>query len=276
MRKFLHIMPVISLLFLMTACSQITSKTPKAEEKNMTASFIFNRSIEKLKNINSFHSEMKLTQKADTNPTVSKETISTSSMDVNIEPFAVFQDMKRTETVGEQSSTFSSKVYWTKAGLFYFDQNQSKWFKVQKEIADQFISIPENQKNLSLQLEQLKAHVDDMKVTENDTHYTLSLTSEKQSLDPFLKDFLTSTFPTGPKKIDNEMLKLFSFEDVVLDIQFDKQSFLPTKIFISLNIIHKGAKAKIYQEIESTYSEFNKVLSIEVPDNILNHAIKLQ
>lgn len=144
--------------------------------------------------------------------------------------------------------------------------------KLPSELSSQILQMSEGQTNPSEQLNQLKQFVDDFEFKQDEKSYILTLKASGEKFDQFLKDNVKATMP--PDMQDEAAMSDVTFNQVDYELFIDKETFYLTALNMvtDMDTDVNGQKMNMNLDMKSTYSNYNKVESIEVPKEALENA----
>ncbi|MBL4950833.1 hypothetical protein JK635_01060 [Neobacillus sp. YIM B02564] len=283
MKKFAISLLSFLLLFSLAACSQkadpVDSKTK--EKESLTLEEVFTKTTTASKSLKSVHSDMELKQTMSVPDQQSPMDIqSTISVDMVLNPMAMHQNMKMNVTGGDDSienQAMNTESYLAKEGFFFKDPTSKQWMQMPGELSKQVLQMPQQQANPVEQLKQLQQFVDDFSFKQNDTQYILKLKASGEKFNQFLKENTEKLLPDALKQ-NADVLQNIKFKNVDYEIFIDKKTFniavLNTNQEMEMAI--QGQKLNLKQEMKSTYSNYNKLGEIKVPQEVLDNAKKVQ
>jgi len=270
----------IVLLLSLAACGQQTadpvdSKTKKKTE--LTLAEVFSKTTEASKELKSVHSDMELNQTM--NVPGQDETMdihSNIAVDMVLNPMTMYEKMKMSMKGGDESlqdQAMDVEAYLAKEGFFFYDPTTKQWLKMPEELSSQILQMPEQQVNPAEQLKQLQQFTDDFSFKQNDTHYILNLKASGEKFDKFLKDNAKQLMPDALKE-SAAALDDIHFKNVNYEIFIDKKTFNITALNMNqeMEMNVEGQKLSLKQKMKGTYSDYNKINEIKVPQEVLDNA----
>ncbi|MGD7022394.1 DUF6612 family protein [Rossellomorea vietnamensis] len=285
MKKFSKVLATAALALSLGACSMTASPEDDAKNKSdLTLKEVFTNSQKADSELSSVHMDMELTQvshdESAEEGTMNMST--TSSTDLVMDPMTMYQtssvNMKMDELDGSELPLAQVEMYLTEQEIYMKDNIQNEWTTVPNEMADllkdaalQESSLPENQ------LKQLEPYLDDFTFKQDDDNFILQLSLEEEKADQLLKegmalmgDELQSSFQGAMEDI--------SLSKMDLKMWIDKESFHTVKMDITqkIEMTQDGKKVKVDQTMNSGFSKFNEIDSIEVPAEVTESAVEME
>lgn len=284
MKKALTVILGAMLILMLAACNQTAEpveneeenkqaategkgKANEEKESDFTLEEVFKKTEEVNKDIKSFESRIKMKQVVDA-AGEKQEINSDIEMEYITEPVALHQKMTM-ELDGEKQEI---DAYLTKEGFYMYEPTQKMWIKLPEEFSGQILQMSEGQTNPSDQLEQLKDFVDEFEFKQDDKNYILTLKASGEKFDQFFKDNVKKTLP--PEMQAEQLMSDMKFNKVEYELYIDKETFYLN----ALNMITDtdteidGQKMNMLLDMQSTYSNYNKVETIEIPQEALENA----
>ncbi|MBM7716590.1 outer membrane lipoprotein-sorting protein [Bacillus thermophilus] len=274
MKKALTIILGAMLMLVVSACNQTAEPVEKdgktettKKEQDLTLEEVYKKVEEANKDIKSFESNITMNQKVDAGGE-KQEIKSDMAMEFIMEPMTLHQKM--TMSIGEEKQELDA--YLTKDGFYVYEPNQKTWLKLPSELSSQILQMSEGQTNPSEQLNQLKQFVDDFEFKQDEKSYILTLKASGEKFDQFLKDNVKATMP--PDMQDEAAMSDVTFNQVDYELFIDKETFYLTALNMvtDMDTDVNGQKMNMNLDMKSTYSNYNKVESIEVPKEALENA----
>ncbi|OOP69701.1 hypothetical protein BWZ43_03890, partial [Heyndrickxia oleronia] len=112
---------------------------------------------------------------------------------------------------------------------------------------------------------------------QDDAQYNISLKDSGDKFDQFLKDNAKQLMPDQLKE-NEELFNNLKFKNVEYEIFIDKKTFDITKLNMTqeLEMAIEDQKMTMKQEMKSTYTDYNKIKEIKVPQEVLDNAQKIE
>lgn len=282
MYKWMNLVGVCILLILLTACSQPatpTKETSKESTSDLTLQNVFTQSLAQSEKLDSLSASIDMTQVVEIPAQkISMETSSKMDMDMIVEPLSLHQEgttsmnMLGEETLGAPAE-MKIESYLSDQGFFMFDSMSSQWLKLPKDMYEQIMSMSKNQADPSQQLKDLESFMDDFTFEQDEHSYILKLAASGDEFNTLMQKQLADTMPDMMVE-EQELLENMNVEKVNFEIFIDKQTFniLTLNMVIDMTMAVEGENMRITQDIKSSYSKFNEVKSIEIPQDVINQA----
>ncbi|QHE53334.1 DUF6612 family protein [Pontibacillus sp. HMF3514] len=255
MKRFITMaVSAIALILALAGCS--------GEEKSLQD--IYNNAIEASNELNSYQMDMNMDMDMSMPGIPAQKTTITTKGKVVIDPMALHQTM---EIMGQ-----SVEMYYTENGMYMQQPGTDQWVKAPKSMMDQLTQMSQAQQKPGEQLEQLKKYVEDFNLEEKENSFVLSVSSSEDKMKGFVKEMLKQNLPNNA--INDDVLKNISIKKLDYKFTVNKDNYYPKALDLSmdLEIEQNGEKSIIKEKIHATYSKYNEIEEITVPEEVKNNA----
>lgn len=173
----------------------------------------------------------------------------------------------------DQLDEMKIESYMTDQGFFMFDSMSEKWTKLPTDMYEQIMSMSQNQADPSQQLKDLEMFLEDFTFEQTDSEYVLKLSASGEKFNKLIQKQLADTMPDMMVE-EQELLKNMNVEKVNYEIFIDKKTFNTTELnmVMDMTMAVEGEEMKLSQDMKSTFSNYNDVEPIKVPQEILDSA----
>ncbi|UOR11861.1 DUF6612 family protein [Halobacillus amylolyticus] len=259
---------IISLLFIMlvsAACS--SAEGEKAKE-------VFAKSSEASKSLDSLAMSINMTQNISLQSP--KGTDTTGSMPMNMPIKTTIDSKMQMDPIAfhQTIEIFGQTVeqYYSDRGMYMSQPGKDGWFKAPKEIVEQLNQVSAAQQTPAKQLETLQEYVDEFNLEEKEDSYILSFSSKGEDVQKLIKKTMTESMPK--ELLPEDLLKGLTVEKASYTLTINKDTYYPEAIESAMDFTMEmdGEKASISQEMSGTYSKFNEVGEITIPQEVIDHA----
>lgn len=282
MNKWINLVGILLLILVLAACNQSAAPTKETSKENtseLTLQDVFTQSLAQSEKLDSLSASIDMTQVVEIpGQEISMETTSKMDMDMIVEPLSLHQkgttsmNMLGEETLGAPSE-MQIESYLTDQGFFMYDSMSTQWLKLPEDMYEQIMSMSQNQADPSQQLKDLESFMDDFTFEQDEHTYGLKLTASGDEFNTLMQKQLAETMPDMMVE-EQELLQNMDVEKVNFEILIDKETFniLTVNMVIDMTMEVEGESMRITQDIKSNYSKFNEVLSIQIPQDVINQA----
>jgi len=263
----------LTLLFTMilSACGQTASKN---ETKDLSLQEVFDKSMNASdKELKSFSADMKMKQKMKSSVLNEEMNMSMDmKMDYIADPISWYQLLEM--TLAGTGESINMESYLTKDGFYFFDEMSGQWMKFPSEMAEQMTQLPQDQSNPTDQFEQLKPFLDEFSMVQEGDNYVLKMDGSGDKFSELITEMILGSLGTDATQEEKDIFNQLSIKKLSYTIHINKETFFPTYISMVMesSFTVDGESITMQQELEGTYSNYNNVKSIDIPEEVLNNA----
>lgn len=187
------------------------------------------------------------------------------------EPLAMYQNIEM--DMGELGKQ-NVEQYITKDGV-YSKQNDT-WMKLPDEMRDQLMQTAEQSANPEAQLEQFKSIASDAKITEEGDEYLMSADLSGDGVKDLAKSLMSQS--GGQNEQTAALLDQMELKNIKISYSVNKETYLPNKtdIEMAMDMEVEGQKVSLDMKMGSTFSKYDEISSIEVPQEAIDNAQTVQ
>ena len=272
-------------VFSLVACGD--SATPingAAEKSELTLEQVFNNTMERQESLQSVKANMTMEQ--ETAMTIEGEEVQmTSSTNIEMshttKPMALFADGTMSMTIAGEDEAFNMplKMYLTEADGFYMNDMMSNgWVKFPEDMYEDLLSQMGANTDAQEQLQQLKPFLKDFKFEQTDGEYILTLNANGEKFSEMILEQVTGTLGQQLGEEDLSAFDGMKIEDAKYIITIDKETFDMEKIAMDfvMTVDVEGVLAKVNTSSTITYSNFNAIDPITIPQDVINTAVDFE
>ncbi|SDK08876.1 DUF6612 family protein [Sediminibacillus albus] len=190
---------------------------------------------------------------------------STITSQIQMEPMAFYQTM---ESMGQ-----TIEMYYADQNLFVKDPEQNKWIKGPEDLVGQLNNLSgQEQQNPAKQLKELEQYTEEFSLEETEDAYLLSLSANGDEFKDLLKAELGSTIPKD--QLTEDMVESISINKLDYAFTISKDNYYPQAMTMDmdLDVDENGVTTNIVQTFDATYSKFNQLDEIKVPQEAIDSA----
>ncbi|MDZ5782579.1 DUF6612 family protein [Marinococcus luteus] len=246
-----------------------------AQGEEMNAGDVLQQSNETMAELDSYSATTEISQEI-TNAAGEGETIrnsSTSEQDITMDPFALHQTTNTVDPVsGEEVST---EMYWTEDG-YYIEMPDGSWTMMP---GDMMGGMEEMTTNPGMHMGASESFADEMDVEETENSYVLTYEGSGEEIEEAASKMMQSDMGSG--MADEEMMEetwsMIDIQDVSMSLTVDKDTHYMTASTINLDASYEMEEITTDMNLtaDSTYSNFNSVGDITVPEEVMNEAVPM-
>lgn len=270
MKKIFQLTAAVAMAFTLAGCSD-----------TQTAQQIFDNTMERQKELTSasatmdVQQTMKISMDGETGEIV---TSTKGTVDMVLSPLAMAMDANvSTELMGEPME-LPVKMYINEAqGLYMQDPTSSTWMKLPNEQLDTLLASTDVEVNQTAQLEQLQEFVEDFTMEETDASYVLTLNLDDEKFNSLVKEQAAGALGDSGTEADNAALESIQISDGLYKLTIDKKTYDLTNIVMDffMTMAVEGETMEMDTNSNITYTEFNHLQSIDIPQDIIDSAVDM-
>ncbi|MET4561787.1 hypothetical protein ABIA69_002957 [Lysinibacillus parviboronicapiens] len=285
MKKIFKVLGVGAFALVLAACN--TSATPTKDTtktSSLTLEQVYDKAVDRQTDIKSMSANMEMNQVTKIGAGEESMEVAIDSkmeMDVITDPLAMHLSgsMTMPDMFGEgtEKSEMPIEMYMKQdQGFFMKDTASDNWFKLPNEQFDDILEQTASSADAKEQLQQLKKYIDDFTFEQNDDTYVLTLEAKGDRF----KDLIDSQVNDSMKELglEENPLDNLTIDQVNYVLYIDKETFDTTKMDMNFDFKMKVEGEELAMTTKSvvTYSEFNHLKTIDIPQNIIDNATEPQ
>ncbi|WP_225340387.1 DUF6612 family protein [Lysinibacillus capsici] len=285
MKKIFKVLAVGTLALTLAACNSSATPTKDTTNKSkLTLEQVYDKAVERQADIQSASAKMDMTQvtKVGSGEEAMEFSIdSKMEMDIIVDPLAMHlsgsMTMPDMMNEGEETMDMPIEMYMKKdAGLFMKDSTTDSWLKLPNEDFDAILDQTAASADAKEQLEQLKKFIKDFTFEQTDDEYVLTLNAKGDKF----KELIDSEINKSIQEMgleENPMDQL-SIEKINYVLHIDKETFDTNKMDMNfdLKMAVEGDELLMNTKSVVTYTEFNHLKTIDIPQSIIDNAQTIQ
>ena len=271
-------------VFSLAACGDSATPTDGTTEKSdLTLEQVYNKALERQEGLQSVKASMEMEQEMAM--TVDGEEVKMTSssnveMSITTNPLALFLDGTTSMTMAGEEESFSMplSMYLTETDGFYMnDMMSGGWVKLPDEMYEDLLAQVGASADTQEQLQQMEPFLEDLKFSQTDGEYILTLNANGEKFNEMILEQVTGTLGQQLGEEEQSVMDGMKIEDAKYIITIDKETFDMTKIVMDfvMTIDVEGVLAKVNTLSTMTYSNFNSVDTITIPQDVLDTAIDM-
>ncbi|MEY2372211.1 MULTISPECIES: DUF6612 family protein [Lysinibacillus] len=285
MKKIFKVLAVGTLALTLAACNSSATPTKDTTNKSkLTLEQVYDKAVNRQADIQSASAKMDMTQvtKVGSGEEAMEFSIdSKMEMDIIVDPLAMHLSgsMTMPDMMNESEETMDMPIemYMKKdAGLFMKDSTTDSWLKLPDENFDAILDQTAASADAKEQLEQLKKFIKDFTFEQTDDEYVLTLDAKGDKF----KELIDSEINKSIQEMgleENPMDQL-SIEKINYVLHIDKETFDTNKMDMNfdLKMAVEGDELLMNTKSVVTYTEFNHLKTIDIPQSIIDNAQTIQ
>ncbi|WP_312124319.1 DUF6612 family protein [Lysinibacillus boronitolerans] len=285
MKKIFKVLAVGTLALTLAACNSSATPTKDTTNKSkLTLEQVYDKAVDRQADIQSASAKMDMTQvtKVGSGEEAMEFSIdSKMEMDIIVDPLAMHlsgsMTMPDMMNEGDKTMDMPIEMYMKKdAGLFMKDSTTDSWLKLPDENFDAILDQTAASADAKEQLEQLKKFIKDFTFEQTDDEYVLTLDAKGDKF----KELIDSEINKSMQEMgleENPMDQL-SIEKINYVLHIDKETFDTNKMDMNfdLKMAVEGDELLMNTKSVVTYTEFNHLKTIDIPQSIIDNAQTFQ
>lgn len=285
MKKIFKVLAVGTLALTLAACNSSATPTKDTTNKSkLTLEQVYDKAVDRQADIQSASAKMDMTQvtKVESGEEAMEFSIdSKMEMDIIVDPLAMHlsgsMTMPDMMNEGKETMDMPIEMYMKKdAGLFMKDSTTDSWLKLPDENFDAILDQTAASADAKEQLEQLKKFIKDFTFEQTDDEYVLTLDAKGDKF----KELIDSEINKSMQEMgleENPMDQL-SIEKINYVLHIDKETFDTNKMDMNfdLKMAVEGDELLMNTKSVVTYTEFNHLKTIDIPQSIIDNAQTFQ
>ncbi|MEI5908781.1 DUF6612 family protein [Bacillus spongiae] len=273
----------ISIIFLLGACSSTASpKGDVKKESDLTLEEVFEKSQEAGNSLTSVHVETSMKQTfSDNELTGSMEMETSSSSDMILDPLTMHQttsvNITGEEDTSEMFELMETELYYSNQGMFMKDPLQNEWSEIPADFIGELEDVLATESLPQNQLEQYASRINDFTFEQDEESYILSLQLKDEKANEVLEEGL-SVLPDELQNSMGDERDSISLNEIKINVLIDKETFNTTTLDMEMDMTMsvEGEELQVKQQVNSTFSKFNELEEIIIPEDVLNSATTVE
>ncbi|GAA0368981.1 DUF6612 family protein [Bacillus horti] len=266
MKKWMLILTLAASVLVLAACG---TEADSSDVQN--AQEVFEKSVNAMESVNSYSMSMDMEQEIPFGDEVLNTSTSMTG-DLVLVPLSMHQVMNMS-VPGE--GTMEMEMYLTEEGVYMSDSESGMWMNMPEELFGDLMDLESMQTNPQEELERLAEFVDDFSYAEEGDFYVLTLSASGDKFKALIMDTLEEV--TGGDELLAEALEDIEIHQIDYEIKIDKETYYQTELVMDMDftITADGETVRIKQKVDATFSNFNGVDEIVVPQEVIDSAVDL-
>lgn len=251
-----------------------TNENNNEGTESLTTEEVFTQVTEAYSEIESVKTISKVEQDMDINGE-QMSMVNHTDMEYILDPITVKQDMT-VELPGE--GTQNVQVYITEDGYYTYEESQDMWMKFPDSFVEPLLEQVKMGNDIEIQMNQFESMKDDFELEETDEHYILTFKlSDEDAFNQEVEKVLESTLPDDFNALGEDIFESISYEQLEYEMTIDKDTFYVQELnmIMDMTMDLEGETMKIKQNMETTYTDYNEVEAIEIPEEAIENAQEL-
>jgi len=281
MKKIFKVLAVGTLALTLAACnSSATPTKDTTKTSKLTLEQVYDKAVDRQADIKSASANMDMTQV--TKVGSGKEAMEFSidskmDMDIIVDPLAMHlsgsMSMPDMMSEGEETTDMPIEMYMKKdTGLFMKDMTTDSWIKLPDENFDEILDQTAASADAKEQLEHLKKFIGDFKFEQTDDEYVLTLEAKGDKFKELIDSEITKSIED--MGLEENPMDQLTIEKINYVLHIDKETFDTKKMDMNfdLKMAVEGDELIMNTKSVVTYTDFNHLKTIDIPQSIIDNA----
>ncbi|MGY0691206.1 DUF6612 family protein [Virgibacillus sp. FSP13] len=287
MKKWMLLIVAGLMALVLAACNETAEPAEGTSEENeseLTAKEVYTKALEASEEMESAEVSMNMNQQIKSEAdSISMNNESKFDTKMTMDPMAMYLNGTTKMTMDgseEQIPEMGMEIYMVDDGMYMTsDQFNGEWLKMEGTSMDALQEMAGQQPDPSEQLKMLQDYADELSFEQTDNEFTLKLSADGEKFNDLMQKMMKDSMPPelmqqmgeeGQQALENTKINSLAYE-----LTIDKETYDMKALNMDMDITMKqdGSELNIVQNVESEYSNINKVDAIEVPADVKENAI---
>ncbi|MED4078746.1 DUF6612 family protein [Lysinibacillus fusiformis] len=281
MKKIFKVLAVGTLALTLAACNSSASPTKDTTKtSNLTLEQVYDKAVDRQSDIKSASANMDMTQVTKVGSGEEAMEFSINSkmeMDIIVDPLAMHlsgsMSMPDMMSEGQETTDMPIEMYMKKdAGLFMKDVTTDSWLKLPDENFDAILDQTASSADAKEQLEQLKKFINDFTFEQTDKEYVLTLEAKGDKFKELIDSEINKSIED--MGLEENPMDQLTIEKINYVLHIDKETFDTKKMDMNfdLKMTVEGDELLMNTKSVVTYTDFNHLKTIDIPQSIVDNA----
>lgn len=281
MKKIFKVLAVGTLALTLAACnSSATPTIDTTKTSNLTLEQVYDKAVDRQSDIKSASANMDMTQVTKVGSGEEAMEFSINSkmeMDIIVDPLAMHlsgsMSMPDMMSEGQETTDMPIEMYMKKdAGLFMKDVTTDSWLKLPDENFDAILDQTAASADAKEQLEQLKKFINDFTFEQTDKEYVLTLEAKGDKFKELIDSEINKSIED--MGLEENPMDQLTIEKINYVLHIDKETFDTKKMDMNfdLKMAVEGDELLMNTKSVVTYTDFNHLKTIDIPQSIVDNA----
>ncbi|MFJ7920468.1 DUF6612 family protein [Lysinibacillus fusiformis] len=281
MKKIFKVLAVGTLALTLAACnSSATPTKDTTKTSNLTLEQVYDKAVDRQSDIKSASANMDMTQVTKVGSGEEAMEFSINSkmeMDIIVDPLAMHlsgsMSMPDMMNEGQETTDMPIEMYMKKdAGLFMKDVTTDSWLKLPDENFDAILDQTAASADAKEQLEQLKKFINDFTFEQTDKEYVLTLEAKGDKFKELIDSEINKSIED--MGLEENPMDQLTIEKINYVLHIDKETFDTKKMDMNfdLKMAVEGDELLMNTKSVVTYTDFNHLKTIDIPQSIVDNA----
>jgi len=281
MKKIFKVLAVGTLALTLAACnSSATPTKDTTKTSKLTLEQVYDKAVDRQGDIKSASANMDMTQVTKVGSGEEAMEFSINSkmdMDIIVDPLAMHlsgsMSMPDMMSESQETTDMPIEMYMKKdAGLFMKDVTTDSWLKLPDENFDAILDQTAASADAKEQLEQLKKFINDFTFEQSDDEYVLTLEAKGDKFKELINSEINKSMQD--MGLEENPMDQLTIEKINYVLHIDKETYDTNKMDMNfdLKMAVEGDELLMNTKSVVTYTDFNHLKTIDIPQSIIDNA----
>lgn len=200
------------------------------------------------------------------------------NMDMVVDPLGMYQYMSMNmEELGDEEMT--SESYFTKDGFYSYDSMIAQWVKYDDEMTLELLDLSNYQMDPIAQFEMMEKYYQNVVIIEHKDTYVLQTSISGDGFQDLLDEMLNIPGLGLGGDLDSAGFELdMTINQMDMVTVIDKETLYPLSgtMVSDMTMGIEGEEINIAQDVKYTYSNFNEIEEIVIPQEVIDKAVSFE
>jgi len=265
----------------LAACnSSATPTKDTTKTSKLTLEQVYDKAVDRQGDIKSASANMDMTQVTKVGSGEEAMEFSINSkmdMDIIVDPLAMHlsgsMSMPDMMSESQETTDMPIEMYMKKdAGLFMKDVTTDSWLKLPDENFDAILDQTAASADAKEQLEQLKKFINDFTFEQSDDEYVLTLEAKGDKFKELINSEINKSMQD--MGLEENPMDQLTIEKINYVLHIDKETYDTNKMDMNfdLKMAVEGDELLMNTKSVVTYTDFNHLKTIDIPQSIIDNA----
>lgn len=202
----------------------------------------------------------------------------TLDMDMVVDPLGMHQYMNMDmEQLGNEKIT--SESYFTKDGFYTYDSMMGQWVKYDDAMTEELLALSNSQMDPIAQFEMMEKYYQNVVIIENKDTYELYTSISGDGFQDLLDEVLNIPGLGLGGDLGSEGFEMdMTINQMDMVTVIDKETLYPLSgtMVSDMTMNIEGEEMNIAQDVKYTYSNFNEIEEIVIPQEVIDKAVPFE
>ncbi|WP_369682442.1 DUF6612 family protein [Alkalihalobacillus sp. LMS6] len=249
------------------------------ENESLSIEEVLQRTEDAMNDVNSFRTEMDMTYDVEADGEDGNESMQVglnTMIDAIADPLAF--EMSTTISASELGVDIGMDQYFVDGNFYMQSPLGGEWMSM--DISDEMEMEEELQVDEQEQLQMLRDMMDQIEMTEEDNTYVISMEGNNEDVQELIywyMDMGGQNEMALPQEELEMMMENMEIENMSYSLVIDQETFRQQSVVMNVDMMMEedGESMSFTMDIDGTYSMYNEIDSIDIPDEVIENSVDL-